>query len=88
MTSIYYFAAWTDSGFLLGCSHRHATVISAVACITCSGGYVIAVEKNQLRELNAWEEREFQFAKRGGRLPVREFRLLPWPKPVPSDGKR
>jgi hypothetical protein len=61
----YYFAAWTDSGCLLGCDHRHATVISAVACIATCGGYVIAVEKGQLRELNYREEAEFQLAKYG-----------------------
>jgi hypothetical protein len=87
MTSLYYCAASTDSGCLLGCCHQHATVISAVACIACAGGYVIAVEKNQLRELNAIEEKEFQFATRGGTRPVREFRLLAWPKPVVSDRK-
>ena len=81
MTSLYYFAAWTDSGFLLGCSHKHATVISAAACIACAGGYVIAVEKNQARQLNANEEKEFQFAKRGGRSAEREFKLLAWPTP-------
>jgi hypothetical protein len=87
MTSLYYFAAWTDSGFLLGCCHKHATVISAAACIAYAGGYVIAVEKNQMRQLNANEEKEFQFAQRGGRRPVHEFRLLAWPNPVVSDRK-
>ena len=61
----YYFAAWTDSGCLLGCDHQHATVISAVACIATAGGYVIAVEKGVLRELNYKEEMEFQLAKYG-----------------------
>ena len=29
-----YLAAWTDSGFLLGCSHQHQTIASAVtSCI-------------------------------------------------------
>ena len=27
--NLYYFAAWTDSGCLLGCDHHHRTVISA-----------------------------------------------------------
>jgi hypothetical protein len=62
MNNIYYFAAWTDSGFLLGCDHQHATVISATACISCAGGYPIAVEGGVLRALNDAEEREFQEA--------------------------
>lgn len=65
MPPTYYFAAWTDSGCLLGCDHQHATVISAVACIATCGGYVIAVEKGVLRELNYREEAEFQLAKYG-----------------------
>ena len=63
---MHYFAAWTDSGFLLGCEHEHATVISAVACITNAGGYVIAVENGLMRELNEAEEKEFQNALYGG----------------------
>jgi hypothetical protein len=45
-----YFAAWTDSGCLLGCcSHQHQTIASAAACIASAGGYVIAVEDGELR---------------------------------------
>jgi hypothetical protein len=44
MNSIYYFAAWTDSGFLLGCDHEHQTVTEAVACISCAGGVAEAVK--------------------------------------------
>jgi hypothetical protein len=64
MDSIYYFAAWTDSGFLLGCDHEHQTVTEAVACISYAGGYVIAVENNVLRALADDEEAEFQRAPR------------------------
>ena len=64
MNSIYYFAAWTDSGFLLGCDHEHQTVTDAVACISCAGGYVIAVENNVLRALTDEEEAECQCAPR------------------------
>ena len=63
--ALFYFAAWTDSGCLLGCSHEHKTVTSAVACISCAGGYVVAVEGGALRELNAKEEAEFQYANYG-----------------------
>jgi len=62
MNSISYFAAWTDSGFLLGCDHEHQTVTAAVGCISCAGGYVIAVENGVLRALTDDEEAEFQLA--------------------------
>jgi hypothetical protein len=60
--SLYYFAAWTDSGCLLGCDHQHDTVISAVACCARAGAYVIAVEHDELCELNEAEKSEFQHA--------------------------
>ncbi len=63
--ALYYFAAWTDSGCLLGCSHEHRTVTSAVACISCAGGYVVAVEDGILRQLTEKEEAEFQYANYG-----------------------
>jgi hypothetical protein len=62
MSSMYYFAAWTDSGFLLGCSHEHETIAKADACIPCAGGYVVAVENGVMRSLTAEEESEFQRA--------------------------
>ena len=63
---VYYFAAWTDSGCLLGCEHHHQTVISAANCISEAEGYVIAVEKGKLRALNAVEEKLFSVALYGG----------------------
>jgi len=60
MKSIYYSAAWTDSGFLLRCSHEHKTVVEADSCIPCAGGYVVAVEDSAMRSLSAQEEAEFQ----------------------------
>jgi hypothetical protein len=57
-----YFAAWTDSGCLLGCSHQHQTIASAVPCIASAGGYVIAVEDGEWRELTSKEEAEFRYA--------------------------
>jgi hypothetical protein len=65
MPSTFYFAAWTDSGCLLGCDHEHQTVTSAVPCISCAGGYVIAVEKGVLRAMDDAEEAEFQHAMYG-----------------------
>src|ERR1017187_5775436 len=70
MNSIYYFAAWTDSGFLLGCDYEHQTVPEAVACISCAGGYVIAVENRVLRTLTDDEEAEFQRAPRNSPAPA------------------
>ena len=60
MKSIYYSAAWTDSGFLLGCSHEHETIVEADSCIPCAGGYVVGVENGVMRSLTAKEEGEFQ----------------------------
>jgi hypothetical protein len=83
MKQTYYFAAWTDSGCLLGCDHQHQTVTSAAACINMPGGYVAAVETS-LRELTEWEEAEFQMAKYGiggeppkDKNPVRQLGWLP-----------
>ena len=67
----HYFAAWTDSGFLLGCDHEHQTIASAVACIPCAGGYVIAVEEGELHALNDSEVIEFQAAMYGSPKPQR-----------------
>src|SRR5208282_2734158 len=57
---MYYFAAWTDSRFLLGCSHEHETIREADPCIPCAGGYVVAVENGVMRSLTAAEEAEWQ----------------------------
>lgn len=61
----HYFAAWTDSGFLLGCPHEHETIPQAVACIACAGGYVIGVENGVLRAMTDSEEKEFREAMYG-----------------------
>jgi hypothetical protein len=62
MKSIYYSAAWTECGFLLGCSHEHETIVEANSCIPCAGGYVVGVENGVMRSLTAEEESEFQRA--------------------------
>jgi hypothetical protein len=62
MSSTYYSAAWTDSGFLLGCSHEHKTVSDAASCIPCAGGYVVGVENIVIRALTRAEESELQCA--------------------------
>jgi hypothetical protein len=68
MSSTFYFSAWTDSGCLLGCDHEHQTVTAAAACISCAGGYVIAVEKGVLRALTDAEEVEFKNAMYGSKV--------------------
>src|ERR1035437_3530887 len=60
MKSIYYSAAWTDSGFFLGCTHEHETIVEADSCIPCAGGYVVGVENGVMRPLTAEEEAKFQ----------------------------
>ena|ERR1700739_3567665 len=57
---MHYSAAWTDSGFLLGCSHEHEAIAEADSCIPCAGGYVVALENGVMRSLTAQEEAEFQ----------------------------
>jgi hypothetical protein len=66
MKGIYYFAAFTDSSCIIGCSHKHRTLVAATACISPAGGYVIAVENEELRALTDAEEAEFQKAMYGG----------------------
>jgi hypothetical protein len=81
---LYYFAAWTDSGCLLGCQHKHQTVISAANCIAEAGGYVVAVEKGRLRALSEPEEELFWQAYRGKSAVARRllgFRSLELLKP-------
>ncbi len=73
MNSIYYFAAWTDSGFLLGCDHEHQTVKDAVDCFDSAahaGSWVIAVENKALRALTDDEEAEFQRTSRKSPAPA------------------
>lgn len=72
-SSMYYSAAWTDSGFLLGCSHEHETIPEADSCIPCAGGYVVGVEHGVMRSLTAEEAAEFQsahYAPRTDKLPL------------------
>ena len=84
--SLYYFAAWTDSGCLCGCDHFHMTVASAVACTasTCAGAYVVAVEKGEYRALDKKEEAEFQELMYGSPERKRECVILEWPEPNPE----
>lgn len=60
----YYEAVFTDSGTcMIGCGHKHQNIVTAAACISQPGGYVVAVNsRGQFRELNPEEEAEFQRA--------------------------
>lgn len=84
MASLYYLAAWTDSGSLISCEHQHETIASAVACISRAGGYVVAVENGELRTLDNCEEAEFEYAIYGLRAfkdrlkAFTPFRLSKW----------
>lgn len=71
--NLYYFAAWTDSGCLLGCDHHHRTVISAANCISEAGGYVVAVEEGKYRALTQGEEDLFRLAYYGVNAIARRF---------------
>jgi hypothetical protein len=79
MKKIHYFAAWTDSDCLVGCDHEHQTVISAVSCIRSCGGYVVAVENGQLRQLDDQEELEFQHAMYGAEARSRKNLWIGFP---------
>ena len=92
MLSTYYIAAWTDSGCTIGCTHEHRSVISAAACISNAGGFVVAVEDRNLRELNEKEESDFQIAmyashlvrgKMRARMPLRSLKpIWNWTTPI------
>jgi hypothetical protein len=80
----HYYAAYTEGECIVGCEHKHKTVISATACISSAGGYVVAVTKRKPRELTDAEEDEFQLAmygtdeqkKRGRRAYLRMLKAL------------
>src|SRR5208337_3091453 len=77
---MYYSAAWTDSGLLLGCSHEHETIVEADSCIPCAGGYVVGVENGVMRSLTAEEEAEFQcvhYAPHTDKPPLDAMRAAP-----------
>lgn len=61
----HYYAAFTDTDCIIGCEHKHKTVLSATACIQAAGGYVVAVTRGRPRALNQKEEALFQKALSG-----------------------
>ena len=60
MKSTYYSAAWTDSECFLSWSHEHETIVEAVPCIQCAGGYLVGIENGVMRSLSPKEKSEFQ----------------------------
>jgi hypothetical protein len=60
----YYEAIFTDSGTcMIGCGHKHQNIVTATACISQPGGYVVGVNRwGKFRQLNDEEEAEFQAA--------------------------
>jgi hypothetical protein len=60
MKSTYYSAAWTDSNCFIVCEHEHETLVDAVSCIPCAGGYVVGIRNGVIRSLSSKEESEFQ----------------------------
>jgi hypothetical protein len=62
MPTTYHRAACIDGYGLRLCSHAHATVISAAACITSAGEYIVAQEDQVFRALNNAEQAEYRYA--------------------------
>ena len=69
MATTYHRAACIDSvnGLRL-CSHAHATLVSAVACISSAGEYIVAQEDAAFRALTDEEQVEYKHAIYGGAI--------------------
>jgi hypothetical protein len=67
MATTYHRAECTDGGLRL-CSHAHATLISAVACISSAGEYIVARENGVFRALTDLEQMEYKYAIYGGAI--------------------
>ena len=61
MPTTYHRAASTD-GYGWLCPHAHGTVISATACITSAGDYIVALEDGVFRALTQVEQAEYEYA--------------------------
>lgn len=68
MAITYHRAECTDGvNSLRLCSHAHATLVSAVACISSAGEYIVAGEDGVFRALTDAEQVEYEYAiDRGG----------------------
>ena len=67
MATTYHRAECTDGGLRL-CSHAHATLISAVACISSAGEYIVARQDGVFRALIDVEQVEYEYAIYGGAI--------------------
>jgi len=67
MATTYHRAECTDGGLRL-CSHAHATLISAVACISSAGEYIVARQDGVFRALTDVEQVEYEYAIYGGAI--------------------
>ena len=57
----HFVAVHTDSGTcLVACNHKHQNVMTAAACISEAGGYVVAVRRGKYFPLTDAEEVEFK----------------------------
>lgn len=56
----HFVAVYTDCGCILGCGHKHQNVLTATACVSQPGGYVVAVRRGRYLALSESEEAEFQ----------------------------
>ena len=61
----YFVAAYTDSGCLIACDHKHPNVSTATACISQAGGYVVAARRGKFLALTESEEAQFEVAMYG-----------------------
>jgi hypothetical protein len=61
MPTTYHRAASID-GYGWLCPHSHGTVISATACITSAGDYIVAQEDGVFRALTKVEQAEYEYA--------------------------
>jgi hypothetical protein len=69
MAITYYRAECTDGvNSLRLCSHAHATLVSAVACISSAGEYIVAQEDGVFRALTDVEQVEYKHAIYGGAI--------------------
>jgi len=67
MAITYHRAECTDGvNSLRLCSHAHATLVSAVACISSAGEYIVAQEDGVFRALTDVEQVEYKYAIYGG----------------------
>jgi len=66
MIVTWYHAAYADGGkYLRLCPHLHVTIISAAACVSTAGEYVVASENGLVRALTTVEEAEYEYARYG-----------------------